>query len=169
MAYRGNRNAVGRGGASIRTAPTVGPWRRRLAMAGPGTARRCPPPRRRGHRTHTIKNKAPWNCPGQMDGFQSTWRPRVHVYANRHRAAPAGLIKLEPLDGDGVTVNPGRGSIAPDQTRGGDVRDAPDCVAPRRQRGNRGMGVEAELTEHREIVARSSTWLILPLLKIAPD
>src|SRR5216684_3521792 len=57
-----------------------------LAPVRPGDALRL-----EGEVTHTIKNKAPGNCSGQMDSFQSTWRARVHVYSNRHRAASAGL------------------------------------------------------------------------------
>jgi MaoC dehydratase-like protein len=85
-------NAVGCGGRSIRTTSLVGPWRRRIALASPGTAWRCPPPRRRGNRTHPIKNKAARNRSDQMDSFQSTWRVRVHVYSDRHRAASVDLI-----------------------------------------------------------------------------
>jgi hypothetical protein len=78
----------------LKTAPFVGPWRRRIAVACPSAAWRCPPPRRRGNRAHTIKNEASRNCSDQMDSFQSTWRGRVHVYSDRHRAVSAGLIYL---------------------------------------------------------------------------
>src|SRR6266849_596922 len=99
MAYRGDCNAVGRGSPSIRTAPFVGPWRRRIAVASPSAAWRCASPRRRGNRTHAIKNKAPWNCSDQMDSIQSRWGASVHVHSYRHRAASPGLIDLAGLDG----------------------------------------------------------------------
>ena len=65
-----------------------------LRWLAPSAAWRCPPPRRRGNRAHTIKNEASRNCSDQMDSFQSTWRGRVHVYSDRHRAVSAGLIYL---------------------------------------------------------------------------
>src|SRR5215467_13276970 len=72
-------------------------------MASPGAAWRYPPPRRRGNRTHTIKNKVPRNRSYQMDRFQSKRRARLHVYSNCHRAASANLIDLAWLD-SGVRV-----------------------------------------------------------------
>ena len=61
-----------------------------LAPVRPGG---CDPPRRRGNRTHTIKDEATGNCTDQMDGLQSAWRPRLHRHSNRLGAASPERIE----------------------------------------------------------------------------
>jgi MaoC like domain len=58
-----------------------------LRWLAPRTPRRCDPHRRRGGQAHTIKDEAARSRAGQMDGVQSTQRPRLHLHSDRRGAA----------------------------------------------------------------------------------
>src|SRR6266702_339089 len=66
-----------------------------------------PPPRRaphrgRGGRARAVEDQAAGDRQGQMDRVQPARRAGLHLYADRDRAAPAGLIGLRADPGKGL-------------------------------------------------------------------